>query len=146
MVLDQAEVEGAPVGFGRIPRGWQESADPAAARRALPFRFVLEARHMPVDPMAQVGKSLAQGRLDLEPLFLRRDHARGQLQPQADLDARLALRLRGDDLKPDQLRTKPLEMVFKLPALFCNHLRRALLAMFVQIAQCGLYLHFRHFL
>lgn len=75
VVLDQAEVEGAPVGFGRIPRGWQESADPAAARRALPFRFVLEARHMPVDPMAQVGKGLAQGRLDLEPLFLRRDHA-----------------------------------------------------------------------
>jgi hypothetical protein len=30
---------------------------------------------MPVNPLAQVGKSLAQDRLDLEPLFQRRDHA-----------------------------------------------------------------------
>jgi hypothetical protein len=67
------------------------------------------------------------------------------LQPQSDLDSRLALRLRGDDLKPDQLRTKPLKMVFKLPASSAIT-SGALLAMLVQIAQCGSYLHFRHFL
>ena len=75
MVLDQAEEKLAPPRLRRVPRGREWGANPAPAGGTLELRLVLEARHMPVDPMAQVGKSLAQGRLDLEPLFLRRDHA-----------------------------------------------------------------------
>lgn len=90
---------------------------------------------MPIDPVAQIGKGLAQGRLDLEPLFLRRDHSRGQLQAQADLDARLALRLRGDDLEPDEFLAEASKMRFKLPHLFLDDLRRALLAVPVEIAK-----------
>ena len=80
MILDQVEEELAPVRFRRIPRGRQRGADPAPAGGTLVFRLVLEARHMPIDLVAQVGKGLAQDRLDLESLFPRRDHARRQLQ------------------------------------------------------------------
>ena len=73
-----------------------------------------------------VGKGLAQDRLDLEPLFLRRDHARGQLQAQADLDARLAPRLGGDAFEPDEILAEADKMRFKLPHLFRDDLRRAL--------------------
>lgn len=135
MILDQVEEELAPFRFRRIPRGRQRGADPAPAGRTLVLRLVLEARHMPIDPVAQVGKGLAQGRLDLEPLFLRRDHSRGQLQAQADLDARLALRLRGDDLEPDEFLAEAGKMRFKLPHLFLDDLRRALLAVPVEIAE-----------
>jgi hypothetical protein len=75
VVLDQAEEKLAPPRLRRIPRGREWGANPAPAGGTLELRLVLEARHMPVDAVAQVGKGLAQGRLDLEPLFLRRDHA-----------------------------------------------------------------------
>src|SRR5690606_37208688 len=88
-------------------------------------------------PVAQVGKGLAQDRLDLEPLFLHRDHARGQLQAQADVDARFAPRLRGDDLEPDEILAEAYKMRFKLPHLFIDDLRRALLTVPVEIAKCS---------
>ena len=135
MILDQVEEELAPVRFRRIPRGRQRGADPAPAGGTLVFRLVLEARHMPIDLVAQVGKGLAQDRLDLESLFPRRDHARRQLQAQADFDARLAPRLRGNDFEPDQILAKARKVRFKLPHLFLDDLRRALLAVPVEIAE-----------
>ena len=110
-------------------------ADAAATGRALPVRFMLEARHIPVNPLAQVGKGLAQDRLDLESIFPRRDHARRQLQAQADLDALLAPRLRGNDFEPDQILAKARKVRFKLPHLLLDDLRRALLAVPVEIAE-----------
>ena len=135
MILDQVEEELAPVRFRRIPRGRQRGADPAPAGGTLVFRLVLEARHMPIDLVAQVGKGLAQDRLDLESLFPRRDHARRQLQAQADFDALLAPRLRGNDFEPDQILAKARKVRFKLPHLFLDDLRRALLAVPVEIAE-----------
>jgi hypothetical protein len=137
MILDQVEIHRPPVRLGRIACRGQKRADAAATGRALPVRFMLEARHIPVNPLAQVGKGLAQDRLDLEPLFLCRDHARGQLEAQADLDARLAARLGGDDFEPDEILAEAYKMRFKLPHLFLDDLRRALLAVPVEIAKCS---------
>jgi hypothetical protein len=77
MILDQVEIHRPPVRLGRIACRGQKRADAAAAGRALPVRFMPDARHMPVEPVAQVGKGFAQHRLDLESLFLRRDHPEG---------------------------------------------------------------------
>ena len=65
MILDQVEEELAPLRLRRIPRGRQGGADPAPAGGTLVLRLVLEARHMPIDLAAQVGKGLAQDRLEV---------------------------------------------------------------------------------
>ena len=61
----------------------------------------------------------------------------GQLQAQADLDARLAARLGRDDFEPDEILAEAYKMRFKLPHLFLDDLRRALLAVPVEIAKCS---------
>ena len=59
------------------------------------------------------------------------------MQAQADLGARLAARLRGDDFEPDEILAEAYKMRFKLPHLFLDDLRRALLPVPVKIAKCS---------
>ena len=143
MILDQAEIERATFGLGSVPCGRQQRLDPGAPCPALPLRFALEQRHLPIDTSAQIGERLAQDRFDLESVLLRCDHARGQLETQAGVDAGLALRLRHGDLQTDQLGSEALQMTFKLPDLLGDHLGGALPPVAVEITKCGSNLHFR---
>ncbi len=134
MILDQVEEELAPVRFRRIPRGRQRGADPAPAGGTLVFRLVLEARHMPIDLVAQVGKGLAQDRLDLE------SSSRAAITPDGSCRRRLTL-MRFLPLVCEATTSSRTRSSRKrarcgsLPQFFLDDLRRALLAVPVEIAE-----------
>jgi hypothetical protein len=120
-------------------------ANPAPAGGTLELRLVLEARHMPVDAVAQVGKGLAQGRLDLEPSSCAAITLEGSCSRSLTWICVLPFvceATTSSRTNSERNRLRWFSSCRPSSAITSG----ALLAMLVQIAQCGSYLHFRHFL